>query len=87
MTAVEDWLIEAKDDLKAAGNLGQAMLFAQACFHCQQAAEKALKALMISKLGRIEKTHSLIRLAKIVEIADQIKYELDLLEGDYTSCS
>jgi len=38
------WLTTAKEDLRAAEALYGARIFAQACFLCQQAGEKALKA-------------------------------------------
>lgn len=39
------WLEQASEDLQAARVLNNAGRFAQACFYCQQAAEKALKSL------------------------------------------
>lgn len=36
------------------------------CFHCQQAAEKALKAVIVSKKIEVEKTHDLRRLFSIL---------------------
>lgn len=41
----ERWLLTAEEDLKAAEVLFRAAMYAQACFHTQQAGEKALKAL------------------------------------------
>ncbi|MFH1200652.1 MAG: HEPN domain-containing protein [Candidatus Micrarchaeota archaeon] len=63
MVNAGEWLDEAQDDLKAAENLGKARLYAAACFHCQQAAEKALKALLISRKNQLAKSHSLRELA------------------------
>lgn len=45
-----DWLQDAEDDLAA--DLARLGRYAKACFHAQQAAEKALKALPIAKAGR-----------------------------------
>jgi HEPN domain-containing protein len=39
------WLDQANEDLQAARVLHHGARFAQACFYCQQAAEKALKSL------------------------------------------
>lgn len=41
-----DWLRQAEADLKAAGDLKATSNFAHACFMSQQAAEKALKAVL-----------------------------------------
>ena len=39
------WLDQAHEDLQAAQVLKNGERFAQACFYCQQAGEKALKSL------------------------------------------
>lgn len=44
MSRVIDWLREAEEDLKSAEVLSKAGQFHHACFHAQQAAEKAVKA-------------------------------------------
>ena len=50
-----DWLMEAKEDLKSAEILMKNGQFHHSCFHAQQAAEKAVKALLlayhIAKIG------------------------------------
>ncbi len=84
MVSFSDWLQEAKDDLSAADNLGQAKLYAQACFHCQQAAEKALKSLLLKSKGTVPKSHSLRLLATEAGVLEQLLKELALLEGDYS---
>ncbi len=55
------WLRRAHDDLGAAGKLlaGSDPFPATAAYHCQQAAEKALKALVASTGEAIPKTHDL----------------------------
>ncbi|MCX6686344.1 MAG: HEPN domain-containing protein [Methanoregula sp.] len=76
------WLIMAKEDLKLA-RLGQErndIRFELFCYHCQQAAEKSLKALLIFKIGKYPKTHSLDELIKNLEennivVPDNIKKE------------
>lgn len=50
LVVVREWMTFANDDLKLArGGLSQRQLFAprQVCFHAQQAAEKAIKALCV----------------------------------------
>jgi HEPN domain-containing protein len=56
---VLSWLIKASHDLGAAkllGATGQALRNV-AGYHCQQAAEKALKAFLVYHDERVEKTH------------------------------
>lgn len=57
----EAWLIRAQDDLLAARKLisGNDPLTATAAYHCQQAAEKALKAVLAATAESIPKTHDL----------------------------
>jgi len=40
------WLEDAREDLAAARDLAATHHYALACFHCQQAAEKAVKAVL-----------------------------------------
>ncbi len=78
----DKWLTSAKEDLKLA-RLGQEchdIRYELFCYHCQQAAEKSLKALLIFKLGKYPKTHSLDELIKNLEenniaIPEDIKKE------------
>ena len=78
------WLEEAKTDLAAAENLAQAQFYSVACFHCHQAAEKALKAALIKKNGVYPKSHSLKQLSIDSGFFTQLKDEITLLDGDYT---
>jgi HEPN domain-containing protein len=65
-----EWLIRAKGSLGIAriGKINPEILYEDLCFHCQQAAEKAFKALL--KLNNIEfrKEHSLENLIIKLEI-------------------
>jgi len=56
-----NWLIKAKRDLLSAKQLAQAEepLLDTAAYHCQQAAEKAIKAFLLFHDIRFEKTHDL----------------------------
>jgi HEPN domain-containing protein len=63
-SATREWVGKAEDDYQAAQRLarGKEPLRDQVCFHCQQAAEKYLKALL-EELGlSMEKTHELEKL-------------------------
>ncbi len=52
------WLQAAREDLAAAGHLASGGYHAPACFHSQQAAEKAVKALHYSRGARAVIGHS-----------------------------
>ena len=85
MTEWQDWLSEAHVDLTAALNLGQAKLYAPACFHCQQAAEKALKALLVQRTNSVVKTHSLRELADKAGVLSSVKDFVSDLDADYSA--
>lgn len=55
------WLIKAQHDLLSAKELGRAAmpLLDTAAYHCQQAAEKALKAFLVYHDIRFTKTHDI----------------------------
>lgn len=56
----ESWLQYANSDLELARiSKPQNVLFETLCFHAQQAAEKAIKALLIAKKITFPKTHSI----------------------------
>src|SRR5260221_11054117 len=59
--ATREWVRKAEDDHKAAAKLasGTGSFHDQVCFHCQQSAEKYLKALLDELGQRIPKTHEL----------------------------
>ena len=62
--ATREWVGKAEDDYRAAEILARSKkrIYDQLCFHCQQSAEKHLKALL-EELGlSIQKTHELEKL-------------------------
>ncbi|MFH0898898.1 MAG: HEPN domain-containing protein [bacterium] len=61
----EEWLRIAKEDLLAAKMLIKGELFSAVVYHCQQSAEKSLKAYLILKKHPIIKTHDLINLLEL----------------------
>ena len=63
-TEYQEWLKYAEDDLETAELLYRQYKKALniICFHCQQAAEKYLKAFLVSKTISFEKTHDLLNL-------------------------
>jgi HEPN domain-containing protein len=66
------WLIKARRDLRAAEVLdkAEAGLAGDALYHCQQAAEKALKGFLAWHGRTFRKTHNIVELGQqVVEIA------------------
>ncbi len=73
------WLLKADSDLANAGLcLGAGKALDTACFHCQQAAEKALKAYLIAKSVKFPFVHDLKRL---LGYCAKIDPAFDLLEA------
>ncbi len=58
---VRSWLIKAQRDLASAQRLaaGEDPLLDTAAYHCQQAAEKAVKGFLVFRDVRVRKTHDL----------------------------
>ena len=67
--AVREWLVKAQRDLRMAHLAFQddPPLFDSGCFHCQQAAEKALKGLLELHACPTPKIHALGRLLDLCE--------------------
>lgn len=78
------WLSKAQDDLEAAEALlvHGGDLWAIVAFHCQQSAEKNIKALLTSLQIEFGKTHDLaVLLDKLVEARDEVAGALRPAEG------
>ena len=69
---VKAWLYKAGSDLLAAQILIGHSEFAlgPAAFHCQQAAEKTLKAFLISRAVPFDRVHSLVYLLDLCEVEE-----------------
>ncbi|MHB8577749.1 MAG: HEPN domain-containing protein [Dehalococcoidia bacterium] len=68
---VHNWLTKAHHDLLAAEQLsGNPELLDTALYHCQQAAEKALKGFLVWLDSTPSKTHDLAELVRACESAD-----------------
>ncbi len=79
----KNWWEQAKEDLKAAKiNYGNKVYYV-ASFLSQQAAEKALKALLIEKNSNIPKVHDLVFLAKRVQASQDLIDQCDKLTWVY----
>ena len=75
-----EWIRKAHRDLRASKILLEEGLHDEAAFHAQQAAEKALKALITALGVKPPKTHSIERLLSILEDKLDVSwaYEEDL---------
>lgn len=65
------WLEAAGVDLRAAAVLLNEEIFELACFHAQQAVEKALKGLLVERSGTHPKGHSLEQLLSMPEVSEE----------------
>jgi len=84
---VAEWLRRAKSNLERAkaGRICEDILYEDLCFDCQQAVEKALKALLISINREFPPTHSIARLLELIEdtginIPDEVKNAVELTD-------
>ena len=58
---VDDWWKQAERDLDTAKYLFEGSRFKESSLFCQQAVEKALKALLLKNKGEIIKVHDLVK--------------------------
>jgi HEPN domain-containing protein len=84
---VTEWLRRARSNLERArvGQISEEILYEDLCFDCQQSAEKALKALLISLDKEFPWTHSIARLLELVskagiEIPAEVERVIDLTD-------
>lgn len=78
-TYIESWLNKAEHDLLSAQRLLEIepMILDNACFHCQQAIEKYLKAFLIYHGRDVERTHNVIFLLSECATFDQVFATVD----------
>jgi len=69
---VKEWLDKARSDLEIAKYDFKGEYYEDACFHAQQAAEKALKAVYIGKFKELLKIHDVKLLAQKVGASEEI---------------
>lgn len=83
---LEKWLKFCNEDLRAADATLKDNVYSAVCFHAQQAAEKAIKAILLAKLGKVPRDHSVLRLAEMSgdkELFELHKEELEFLDMFY----
>ncbi|MGC8608074.1 MAG: HEPN domain-containing protein [Vulcanisaeta sp.] len=83
-----DWLDEAEDNLATVIDLLRLGRYSKACYFTQQAAEKALKALLIRRLNRYEHMHSVRELLEMlrdngIDVDDELIRVGDELDSYY----
>lgn len=82
----QKWLKFCDEDLRAADSTLRDGVFSAACFHAQQAVEKAIKAILLTKTGRVPRDHSVLHLAetsKDEELFEHHKEQLAFLDKFY----
>ncbi|MBI5508198.1 MAG: HEPN domain-containing protein [Deltaproteobacteria bacterium] len=77
--------MQAKDDLEFARCALKEEFFAQCCFVCQQAAEKALKALLFKRGVRVILTHSVLKLCQELRLNGRLRKAAGVLDQYYLS--
>ena len=80
---VKNWLEQAQRDLDTAQYLFAGKKYKDSSFYCQQAAEKSLKAVLISKKGELIKIHDLIKLSNLAGIDPLLKNDCKELTTVY----
>lgn len=82
---VKRWLNQAKEEFDTAGINFKAKKYFSAAFWSQQAAEKALKALLIKNTQSFPKIHDLVQLARLNKAPLEIVELCSKLNPAYTA--
>ena len=69
---IQRWWVKAKDDLEKTIILFQNKKYDGTAFYCQQAIEKALKALALKEKNNIKKIHDLVQLGKDINLPNNL---------------
>jgi HEPN domain-containing protein len=83
MKEVKKWMEKAEHDLNTARINLQQKIYDASAFFCQQAVEKALKALYIKKFRRLFKTHDLYLLGKRLDLPKELLEVCDEISSLY----
>jgi len=83
MKEVDRWVAKAEKDLAAARINFEVGLFDVASFLCQQAVEKALKAVHIKKFRKLKKIHDLVVLGREAGLPERYLGYYKELTGAY----
>ena len=82
MPSHKDWVEFAIYDLSSAKNLIEGKIYITAVYHCQQCAEKILKAFLAFHKQKIKKTHDLIALIDLCNVFDKTFATLSEIAGN-----
>ena len=82
---VQNWLDQAGDDFDGAEFNFHGRKYSIAAFLCQQAVEKALKALLIEQTASFPRIHDLTKLARLVEAPTDILTRCSRINPAYTA--
>lgn len=83
MTEKDKWMNMALHELETAEYNLEGSILDAAAFHCQQAVEKALKALYIKEYKRLIRTHDLLFLGKKLNLPDDLIEICDAINPFY----
>ena len=79
----ERWWKYSESDVKTAKYLFEGKKYKDASFYCQQAVEKALKALLLKRGKKIIKVHDLVKLAKVLNLGEELIKDCERLSIVY----
>ncbi len=85
MKDFQKWLKEAEDDIKVAEYNLKGKMYKVAAFYSQQAAEKALKSLIIKNKSKLIKIHDLNQLSGELKAPENIRELCRSLNPAYTA--
>ena len=80
---VKRWWDYSESDINTAKYLFKGKKYKDASFYCQQAVEKALKALLLQKSKKIIKVHDLVKLAKTLNLSEELIKDCERLSIVY----
>lgn len=83
MSGTDIWFSKAEDDFEAAEIMHENNKLSQAAFLYQQAAEKALKAVLVNKGEGTPRTHDCFILSKKAEAPEKVKQAANSLTPYY----
>ncbi len=79
---VKEWINQSIDELETAKISFESKKYKASAFWCQQSVEKAFKAVMLEKSGKIIKTHDLVFLGKEINLpAELLKKAKELTQA------
>ena len=79
----QDWLDQAKDDLRWGSASAESGFYSQSCFIAQQVAEKALKALAYHRGAALVRGHSVLMVCHELEINGELEEAAQRLDQYY----